>query len=437
MLERALEEGVARLTPDAREDLTLRSVASVEELGLRSVLCVPLRAKRSRVLGALYLDNPFERAVFDSDDLSLAETFCSQAALAWAAAERRRQTAALLLQLRSANRDLKAELCVSRRDLARRSRRSRKHLDGLVGDGPRMREVFHLIEVVAPTEIPVLITGESGTGKELVARAIHSLSHRSDRAFVAENCGAVPPGLLESALFGHMKGAFTGADRDCPGIFQMADGGTLFLDEIAEMPIQLQARLLRVVQEGEVRPLGARRTLKVDVRVVAATNRDVRRSMEQGRFREDLYYRLQGAEIHVPALRDNAQDVPLLVEHFLDTLGGDRAVKKVSMETMDRLVRYSWPGNVRELENEIRRLVVLSSGEVIGPEYLSPVIRDARPARSHSEAGEPRTLREPERRPILQAMEKLEGHRVKVAEALGISRSTLYVKLRQMGYADS
>ncbi len=215
----------------------------------------------------------------------------------------------------------------------------------------------------------------------------------------------------------------------------MADGGTLFLDEIAEMPIQLQTRLLRVLQEGEVRPLGARRTLKVDVRVVAATNRDVRRSIEQGRFREDLYYRLQGAEIHVPALRDNAQDVPLLVEHFLDTLGGDGAVKKVSMETMDRLVRYAWPGNVRELENEIRRLVVLSSGEVIGPESLSPVIRNAGPARSHSEAGELRTLREAERRTILEAMEKLGGHRVKVAEALGISRSTLYLKLGQMGYS--
>jgi len=296
-----------------------------------------------------------------------------------------------------------------------------------------------MIEVVAPTDIPVLITGESGTGKELVARAIYRESRRADRPFVAENCGAVPAGLLESALFGHEKGAFTGADRDRPGLFEMAHGGTLFLDEIAEMPLELQTRLLRVLQEGEVRPIGSRRVLNVDVRIIAATNHNVREAIERGKLREDLFYRLEGAEIQLPPLRERAEDIPLLVEHFLEAASGKEGKpKRVSAETMEKLTRYPWPGNARELENEVRRLSVLAPGEQIGPEFLSPQVREgiARRPRQESEGLEVRPLKEVERDMILQAMRTFEGHRGKVAEALGVSRSTLYLKLRDIGYVD-
>ncbi|MCZ6792992.1 MAG: sigma 54-interacting transcriptional regulator [Planctomycetota bacterium] len=438
LLERTLEGGAARLTTDAREDVSLRSIASVDELGLRSVMCVPLRVGRQRLIGALYLDNNFQRAAFDSDDLELAESFCAQAGLAWGAAERREQVAGLLKQARAANRQLRGELDLSQRAAARRSLGRLKGLEGIVGDSPPMRDLFHLMEVVAPTDIPVLIAGESGTGKELVARALHRLSSRASRPFVAENCAAVPASLLESALFGYVKGAFTGADRDAAGIFQMADGGTLFLDEIAELPPQLQTRLLRVLQDGEVRPLGARKTVQVDVRILAATNRDVQQAIDEGRFREDLYYRLQGAELLVPPLRERAEDVPLLVQHFLTGEGGQAVGKKVSPEAIDCMTRHSWPGNVRELENEVRRLALLCPDEVIGVEYLSRPIRDGGTVATGGDAGggDVHPLREVERRAILNAMHHFDGHRGKVAKALGISRSTLYVKLKESGWLD-
>ena len=434
VLEKSLEEGVACVTTDALADTTLRSVSSVAELGLRSILVVPLRAKRSRILGALYLDNPFEKAVFDSDDLELAESFCAQAALAWTAAERRRETALHLWQLRRSNRRLKNELRLSRRDLARLSRRAHRQLDDMVGDSRTMREVFHLVEMIAPTDLPVLITGESGTGKELVARAIHRLSPRSARAFVAENCGAIPATLLESALFGYTKGAFTGADRDRPGIFAIAEGGTLFLDEIGELAPDLQSRLLRVLQERELRPLGARRALKVDVRLVASTNRDISQAIAVGDFREDLYYRIQGAEIHVPPLRERLEDVPLLVQHFLRALAHGAREKQVGAETMDQLCRYPWPGNVRELENELRRAFVLCSDHVIGLRHLSPSVRDWTPAREGRETDheEVRPVRELVQDAIRRAMRRFDGRKQDVARALGISRTTLYLKLKEM-----
>ncbi|MBI4583257.1 MAG: sigma 54-interacting transcriptional regulator, partial [Planctomycetes bacterium] len=406
VLERTIAGGVPCLATDAREDMKLRSIASVEELGLRSVICVPLRRK-NRVLGALYLDNPFERSVFEPGDLELVESFCGQAILAWTAAEKRQEIKDLLRRLRESNRQLHGELSLSRRDARRRSRREEKVYCGIAGDSAAMRRVFELIEVVAPADIPVLITGESGTGKELVARAIFQQSRRNGRPFVAENCGAVPAGLLESALFGHVKGAFTGADRDQPGLFEMASGGTLFLDEIAELPLELQNRLLRVLQEGEVRPVGGRKVLKVDVRIIAATNHAVRDEVAQGKFREDLYYRLQGAEIHLPPLRERAEDIPLLAERFLDRINAkEQKARRLAPETMERLMRYPWPGNVRELENEIRRLALLSRTEAIGPECLSAAIREGaamRPPRGLGPGSEVRPLLEVERQAILHA----------------------------------
>jgi transcriptional regulator with GAF, ATPase, and Fis domain/Tfp pilus assembly protein PilF len=435
ILERTLTEGVARISTDASEDLDLRSIASVDQLGLRSVLCVPLSVQRPRLLAVLYLDNAFERGVFESDDLELAESFCAQAALAWEASERRGKTAHLVEELREANQRLESELHASRRESSRRARRTRKEFEGIVGDSAAIRGVFHLVDAVAPTDIPVLITGESGTGKELVARAIHRLSARASQPFVAENCAAVPGSLLESSLFGYVKGAFTGADRDTRGLFELANDGTLFLDEIGELTPELQASLLRVLQEGEIRPLGASQPIHVDVRIVAATNRDVHVAIREKRFREDLYYRLQGAEIQVPPLRERSEDVPLLVAHLLKAVATVSESKTVSVDALERLRNYPWPGNVRELENEVRRMALLSSGSIIGSEYLSPPIRDgeyqatSRPAMNHV-----RPLKIVEQEAILHAMETFNGHRGKVTTALGISRSTLYLKLKKLGY---
>ena len=443
ILERTLADGTARISTNAREDLNLRSVASVEELGLRSVMCVPLLGRSKSALGVLYLDNSFEQGVFNAEQLELVESFCAQAVLAWTAAENRRETERLVAQLHAQHQQTENELAATRREAQRRRSDLSGEFEGIVGTSRRMRELFRWVEVVAPTDIPLLITGGSGSGKELVARALHRHSARADRAFVAENCGAVPSGLLESALFGHVKGAFTGADRDRRGIFELAHRGTLFLDEIAELPLELQARLLRALQEGELRPLGSQRVVRVNVRVIAATNRNMRQEVGAGRFREDLYYRLQGAEVELPALRERVEDVPLLVEHFLAKYGEDgRATKTLSPEALEKLTQYDWPGNVRELENEIRRLALLAPVPTIGAELLSPVVRsgranvDARCGTNREPGEEPvRSLEVVERAAILNALSHFDGHRRKAAAALGISRSTLYLKLKAMGKA--
>ncbi len=437
LVDRTLADGSSRLATDARADVSLRSIASVEELGLQSVICVPLVAKRARVLGALYLDNPFERGVFTAEDLELAESFSAQAALAWAAAQRRQQTAGLLRELRGVNKRLEYQVRTARRALVHSARSEHSRRVGIVGQSAAHSRVMQLAEAVAPTSITVLVTGESGTGKELIARQIHALSERSARPFVAENCAALPETLLESALFGHVRGAFTGAESDAPGLFAMAEGGTLFLDEVGELSPPLQSRLLRVLQEREVRPLGAREAKPIDVRVIAATRRNIHQEIASGGFREDLYYRLQGAEIHVPPLRERPEDIPVLVEHLLAKEAKGASTKSVSVETMDRLCAYSWPGNVRELENEVRRLSLLCPMPVIEAEYLSPHVREGRtgfPSNASDAEREVRPLRLVEREAILHALSQFDGHRGRVANALGISRSTLYVKLKEIGY---
>src|SRR6266480_3860815 len=243
---------------------------------------------------------------------------------------------------------------------------------GIIGRSPKMKQVFDLIIQAAPSRSTILITGESGTGKELVARAIHANSSRSDRSFVTVNSGNLPPDLLESTLFGHVKGAFTGAVYPKKGLFDLADKGSIFLDEIGNIPLETQAKLLRVMQEREFMRLGGMEVIKVDVRIIAATNVDLRKLMEEGRFREDLYYRLHVINIQLPPLRDRKDDVPLLVQHFLEKYGEENRKPglEVSPEALDMLMAYDWPGNVRELENVIERAVVLSSGRRIGTDLI-------------------------------------------------------------------
>ena len=321
---------------------------------------------------------------------------------------------------------LRRELISMRRALA-----ERYAFGNIVGKSKPMQEVYDLIRRVAPTTATVLIRGKSGTGKELVARALHFNGPRKEGPFVPVNCSALPENLLESELFGHVKGAFTGAAADREGLFVEADGGTIFLDEIAEMGPELQSRLLRVLQEREVRPVGGSRQRTVDVRVIAATNQDLETRVKEGRFREDLYYRLNVIPIRLPDLRERLEDIPLLVDHFLKKYAGEvGGVKRISREVLAALARYSWPGNVRELENVVQRMAVLCAGEEIQLEDLPPELRTAREELLPRAVREEVTLSELEKEYILMVLERTGGNQTRTAEILGIDRRTLYRKLQ-------
>ena len=283
------------------------------------------------------------------------------------------ENAQLADALAEANDRLRAENVYLRREVE-----ARYSFEGIIGDAPVMQKIFDVTEKVAQTDATVLLTGETGTGKDLIARAIHYTGPRHEKKFVAQNCGALPDTLLESELFGHKRGSFTGAHADKKGLFEVADGGTIFLDEIGETEPGMQVRLLRVLQDGEIRPLGSSDTLMVNVRVVAATNRDLKKMVEDGRFREDLYYRLRVVEITLPPLRERSSDIPAMAHQFLDDVSGrmKREFTGFSNAAMDRLVAYQWPGNVRELANEIERTAALAgSDETIGLDDLSEHVR--------------------------------------------------------------
>ena len=298
-------------------------------------------------------------------------------------------------------------------------------LGNIVGSSLAMQRVFRMVRQAAPTDATVLLEGPSGTGKELVARAIHNLSPRAKGPFVAVELAAISPTLLEAELFGHEKGAFTGAVARRVGRFEAANHGTLFLDEISEMPLEIQVKLLRVLQEREFQRLGSNDPVKTDIRIVAATNRDLAAYVRTGKFREDLYYRLNVIDLHLPALKDRAGDIPLLVGRFLKEFGG----KTVSPEAMKLLEAYPWPGNVRELRNAVEKMCVLSPTGEIGEEDVPDEMKRGG-ARTLSTAG---TLEETEKEKILAVLEECGGNRTKAAERLGISRRTIYRKLEEYG----
>jgi DNA-binding NtrC family response regulator len=312
----------------------------------------------------------------------------------------------------------------------------------LIGEHVLMQRIADLIRKVARTDATVLILGESGTGKELVARALHAQSERADGAFVPVNCGAIPAELLESEMFGHERGAFTGAAGPRAGLFQLAHRGTIFLDEVAEMSPALQVKLLRVLQDREVRPVGGDRVVTVDVRVVAASNKDLAAELVSGRFREDLYYRLNVIPVTTPALRERRSDIPLLVSHFLAAHNGRRRERPVSVsdEAMVHLREYDWPGNVRELENLIERLAILTEQPVIGASQLPPAIRVLAAAR---DAGRitfdddgldlHAAVEEFQHRLIAEALRRTKGNKQAAARLLGLKRTTLVAKLRRCG----
>ncbi len=339
--------------------------------------------------------------------------------------------------------------------------------DDMIAGAPSMRPVVSMGKRTASSNIPILITGESGVGKELVARAIQGASNRARQPFVTVNCGAIPENLVESVLFGHKKGSFTGATADHDGKFKEADGGTLFLDEVGELPLDMQVKLLRALQEGEVDPVGAKRPVKVDVRIVSATNRDLAAQVQEGAFREDLYYRLNVFPIEVPPLRQRKEDIPALIDHFITRFNAQegRQVKGATPQTMGLLQAFDWPGNVRQLENSVFRAVILAEGDLLQPSDFphlpgaaeasqaaavasppSPIVvptapplfagevapsRKSFPVELLDDAGHLRPLEQIERDLIQYAIEAYAGHMSEVARRLGIGRSTLYRKVRE------
>ena len=305
----------------------------------------------------------------------------------------------------------------------------------IVGRGAAMSALWEMIRTIAPTDATVLITGESGTGKELVARAVHAASRRAQGPFVAVNCAALTESLLASELFGHEKGAFTGADKKHEGHFLKADGGTIFLDEIGEMPLSMQVKLLRVIQEREVLSVGGNRAEPVDVRIVAATNRDLAREVDAGNFRQDLYYRLNVVSLALPPLRQRADDIPLLAQHFMNRFAAknNKRIKGFTPGAMDRLVRYAWPGNVRELENVIERASILLLGEHISERELPERLKAPEQGEALDDVLESDclTLDDVERAVILKTLKRFGGNKTEAARALGITRKTLHARLNK------
>ena len=389
----------------------------VMDEGLVSGCDIPLIG-RNGVVGVLAALKRSERA-FDRDDVAFLEQVASQVAIA-------------------VENALDYEKAIRDRDTETKQRlyleeEIRTEFGAIVGDSPALKSALHLVSVVAPTSSSVIIQGETGTGKELIARAIHNLSDRRERAFVKLNCAAIPLGLLESELFGHEKGAFTGAIAQKTGRFELAHKGTLFLDEVGDIPLELQAKLLRVLQEQEFERLGSNRTHKVDVRLIAATHRDLLAMVRQTTFREDLYYRLKVFPIHVPALRQRVEDVPKLAWHFTEfyARGMNKKIDTIPSETMDALVRYRWPGNVRELQNFIERAVILSPHTV-----LRAPTSELEPFPDHKSPNMTMTgLEEVERDHILRALEAsnwVVGGPSGAAERLGMKRTSLVYKMQRL-----
>src|SRR5580693_1305373 len=411
IVSQVLQEGVALLCNDLPAAQEFSDTASVVDRHIRSVLAVPLEIF-DRVMGVIYLDASDPAVRFDEDHLQLLTAIGSIAAAALDNARR-------MEWLEEENRRLQAEMNVEH---------------NMVGESPRMRDVYQFIGRVASSDSTVLIFGESGTGKELVARAIHQNSGRANKPCVAINCAALAESLLESELFGHEKGAFTGAIVQKKGKLEIAEGGTVFLDEIGELAPSLQAKLLRVLQEREFERVGGTRTIKLDVRLITATNRDLEDEVKKGRFREDLFYRLNVVSLRMPALRERREDIPLLANYFAAKFSkrSNRAVLGVSPHARPYLTNYDWPGNVRELENAIERAVVLGSSDMILPEDLPEAVLERAESAGASMTAFHDSLREAKKQLILNAFEQAQGSYTDAAHLLGLHPNYLHRLIRNL-----
>jgi Nif-specific regulatory protein len=411
IVHQVLKEGVAVLGNDVMENEAFGAAQSLIASQIRALLCVPL-VLHDKVIGVIYLDTSDPASRFDKDHIHLLTAIAGIAAVAL-------ENARHLEWLEGENERLREDSRVE---------------TNMVGGSERMRQINQFIAKVAPTNATVLITGESGTGKELAARAIHANSPRANKPFVAVNCAAITETLLESELFGHEKGAFTGAIAQKKGRFEVADTGTIFLDEVGEMSPLLQTKLLRVLQEREFERVGGTRPIKVDIRIIAATNKDLEAAIEQGTFRQDLFYRLNVVQLSMPPLRDRREDIPLLASYFTANYSRKckRQVVGISPEARARLINYDWPGNVRELENAIERAVVLGTTEFILPEDLPEAALEAEtpasvPATKYHEA-----IAESKRQLIRKAVEQAGGNYTGAAKLLGVHPNYLHRLIRNM-----
>jgi transcriptional regulator with GAF, ATPase, and Fis domain len=470
-----MRNGEAICSDNVAGDERFAGSDSLHEMAVKSVMCIPIRS-REHVVGAIYLDKRFTPGGFDAEDLRLLQDVGDVAAVA---VEMRRLLRRLEVQgqeLRRAKSELERVTVALQEDVAAKSveiARAERDLDAMnralgrkysfrniVGRSPVMQRIFDILSQVIEYPVPVLITGESGTGKEHIARALHYGGPRADKPFMAINCAAIPENLLESELFGYKKGAFTGAGSDKEGLFRAARDGTVFLDEIGEMPLALQSKLLRVLQEKEVRPIGGRDPEPIAARIVAATNRTVLDEVRAGRFREDLYYRLNVVEVRVPPLRERVEDVPVLAEHFLAQFAEEMGLpgRRFGADAIRALMAAPWPGNVRQLENAVKSSAILCRSDVIGaadlrlpgPPAGPPPERFAPPSRSEpipTRAAEPAwpppvrpqgiSNREDwenhEKAAILDALVRSGWNKTTTAKMLGFSRRNLYRKLERYG----
>jgi transcriptional regulator with GAF, ATPase, and Fis domain len=436
---RTLEREEAILTTDAQGDPRFAGQGSVHALRLKSVLSVPVLSP-SGALGVLYVDCRVQRGRFSEAERELLLAFADQLAIAIGNArlhQRLEQKTAELAQQKQAVEQLSRGQAREIEKLKREVQTQRQNLElrydysQIIGRGPAMRSVLERLDRVIDSEASVLVLGESGTGKELVARAIHWNGPRKQGPFLAVNCAALPEPLLESELFGHVRGAFTGADRDKQGLLQAAAGGTLFLDELGELSLAIQAKLLRALQEREVRPLGAEKSVRLDMRLIAATHRDLQAAMSQGKFREDLYYRIAVVSVALPPLRERPEDLPVLSERILERLAREAGKKppELGQDALRRLAAHPFPGNVRELENVLTRAFVLASGAKIRAEDLDLGQRRAPAPRARSR----RDFEADEKERILSALRAARWNVSVVARSLGIPRNTFYRKLARYG----
>jgi Nif-specific regulatory protein len=424
VFRKVVRERAAVLAADAPEgELSTESLLGAS---IRSTIAVPLW-KADEIIGVLQVDNRAAPAMFTSADVDAVAVLSANASLAVA-------NARLIQKLSHAEEHLERE-----NKFLKGRERARRGETQIVGESRAMMELLSQVDKVAGTRVSVLIEGETGCGKELVAGAVHYRSKRKDRLFVAQNCAALPEQLLESELFGHKRGAFTGATEDRKGLFELADGGTLFLDEVTEMPLLLQAKLLRVLQEGELRPVGSTHTQRIDVRIVAATNRHLEDEVSAGRFREDLFYRLKVFPLRVPALRERREDVPLLAGHFLGRYSMEMAkpIAGYSQEAMELMMAFDWPGNVRQLENEVQRVVIqVDAGGFVTAEHLSAGLRkmEGTVANAGVTRGPLKEMMDQvERHFVNEALRAHGNNKTSAAKALGITREGLHKKLKQLG----
>jgi transcriptional regulator with GAF, ATPase, and Fis domain len=409
IIAKVIESKRPLIVSNAMSDAAFQRSESVMHLKLTSVLCAPLIAGGD-LLGLLYLGNDRVANVFDPRSLDVMTIFAGQAAMIL-------QNALLLDSLRIDNAELEKKL-------------KGQKFGEIIGSVPSMMDVFRKVQKVAPTDISVLITGETGTGKELIAREIHNRSARANGPFVVINCGAIPENLMESELFGHVRGAFTGAVATRPGKFQQANGGTLFLDEIGELPLALQVKLLRALQERVVTKIGESKPEKVDIRVVAATHRELEEEIKKGTFREDLFYRLNVVNVYLPPLRERGDDILVIAKHLLHRYATELSsnVRGFTPNALIAIRKYEWPGNVRQLENRIKKALVLCDQSLIGPEDLDLTDEQMQPILPLDKAKE-----EFQRRYILEVLERNNGNRTKTARDLGVDPRTIFRYLEKEG----